>query len=684
MIGYRREIDGLRAVAVVSVLLFHAGFETFSGGYLGVDVFFVISGYLISAIIMKGQQDASFSILGFYERRARRILPALFLVLISCLPFTWLWLSPGQMEGFGRSLISVVLFVSNLYFWSETDYFNEDVDENPLLHTWSLAVEEQFYIIFPLILILCLKGQGRFARLILISIGLASLALAEHWSKIAASNAFYLLPTRAWELVAGALVAYSEFRRGSAAESRLGWLWSLLGLLLILLSMLIFSDGTRHPSIYSVVPILGTVLIIIYGRSQGIAYRLLTNRLVVSIGLISYSLYLWHQPVFAFARLRFLLEPAVPVKVVLIALAFFLAYVSWRYIERPFRQLRQGAFTRKWIFAYAAFGSLFFAGIGSLGVTAGGFEQRFDPSLQAILQAGNDKSPRRDDCMIKGPNNLFTDKFFQRCTLGDLEGPKVILWGDSHADAIAWELGQELGTMGMGLTQITKGACIPIMGLVRGNCVKYNKKTYDYIFSNDDDILVLMARWTRNTESGPYDNGEGGIESGKTWQTDLVRMDEQTKQLSREDRVFSQIQKVILSYLAKGKKIVLVYPVPEAGWNVPKYVLKSLLYGNDNKQAFSPYKDGYAVSTSYPAFLSRNQGMLSALDGIEHPNLYRVKPHEYLCDTYIKGRCVNSLGNQVLYADDDHLSRTGSRLFVGDIAKIIQSISENTAATAER
>ncbi len=210
---YRREIDGLRSIAVLPVILFHAGISLFSGGYAGVDVFFVISGYLITIIILEERDEGRFSLLRFYERRARRILPPLLLVMLACLPFAWMWMTPGELLSFANSLRAVILFVSNILFWKESGYFAPTADEKPLLHTWSLAVEEQYYLLFPLFLFLCWRLRRPWIAGILAVILAASLALSDYASYAMPGADFYLTPTRAWELLAGSLTAFALFRR---------------------------------------------------------------------------------------------------------------------------------------------------------------------------------------------------------------------------------------------------------------------------------------------------------------------------------------------------------------------------------------------------------------------------------------------------------------------------------------
>jgi peptidoglycan/LPS O-acetylase OafA/YrhL/putative flippase GtrA len=351
---YRPEIDGLRAVAVLPVVLFHAGFEAFGGGFVGVDVFFVISGYLITGIIIDDLHEGRFSITNFYERRARRILPALFLVLICSTVAAWTLMLPLQFEEFGKGLVAVSLFVSNILFWKESGYFESDADLNPLLHTWSLAVEEQYYLFFPIMLVLFWRFGTRFLFWLILAVALASLALTEWgWRHSPAAN-FYLAPTRVWELFVGSLCAFLQ-RDGRCPPSTP---LSAAGLALILIAVFAYDGSTPFPSLHALTPVAGTALIILFGGKPTLTARLLSLRGLVFIGLISFSFYLWHQPIFAFARIRNLVEPAPPVMGLLSALSLVLAVLSWRYVERPFRN--RGVVSRPVIFrASAALVALF-------------------------------------------------------------------------------------------------------------------------------------------------------------------------------------------------------------------------------------------------------------------------------------------------------------------------------------
>jgi peptidoglycan/LPS O-acetylase OafA/YrhL len=271
---YRREIDGLRALAVLPVLLFHAGFQSFGGGYVGVDIFFVISGYLITSIIINELHSGTFSILKFYERRARRILPALFLVMLTCLPFAWWWMSPTGLHDFSKSVVAVSLFLSNILFWKETGYFATANELKPLLHTWSLAVEEQYYVLFPLFLMLAWRFGKRWIMGVLLLAALASLVLSEWALTRYASAPFYLLPTRGWELLIGALAAFHLFLKRDTDEKptylefAVFQATSLLGLLLIIYAVFAYDKFTLFPGVNALLPTIGTVLIVLIANTQ--------------------------------------------------------------------------------------------------------------------------------------------------------------------------------------------------------------------------------------------------------------------------------------------------------------------------------------------------------------------------------------------------------------------------------
>lgn len=421
---YRREIDGLRALAVIPVMLYHAGFKTFSGGFVGVDVFFVISGYLITSIIVNDLQKGTFSLISFYERRARRILPALFLVIAVCVPFAWVFLSRQDLSAFSRSVAAVSVYLSNFFFWREGGYFNTASELKPLLHTWSLAVEEQYYLLFPLFLILAWRFCRRWIAVLLATIGLTSLVAAQ-WAAYHKPKAdFFLLPTRAWELAIGAVIAlYLAGDRKVAVSSKAGQALSFGGLLLILVSVFTLNSDTPFPSVYALLPTVGAALVILVGTANTWVGTFLGGRIPVGIGLISYSAYLWHQPMLAFAR-HMVSEPSALFRGILCVTAFVLAFLSWRLVEQPFRVRKR--FSRAAIFRFSAIGSAVLLSIGLVSARA------FDPNLnhggEMVLAKTLTLHPA-----IRVPGTIEERIFIRdRIQVEDLN-PNVIVVGSSRA-----------------------------------------------------------------------------------------------------------------------------------------------------------------------------------------------------------------------------------------------------------
>jgi peptidoglycan/LPS O-acetylase OafA/YrhL len=376
---YRAEIDGLRAVAVIPVILFHAGFEFFSGGFVGVDIFFVISGYLITTIILSEKEQGTFSLINFYERRVRRILPALFLVMLFSLLFAWLWLLPSDMKDFSQSLIAVSTFYSNIFFWQESGYWAAANELKPLLHTWSLAVEEQYYFIFPLFLMLMWRFRKRWILSTFLIIAIISILFAQWGAHNKPTMNFFLLLSRGWELAIGASIAFYFLYRKQTIRRLLSHksvdeLLSLVGLLMIGYAVYAFDKTIPFPSFYALVPTIGAGLIILFSSPETLVGRLLGTKPLVGIGLISYSAYLWHQPLFAFARHRTLEQPSELIFAALAVLSFPLAFLSWRFVEKPFR--KKGKISRKTVFAFAFSGSVMFIAIGLAGQMTNDFDNR--------------------------------------------------------------------------------------------------------------------------------------------------------------------------------------------------------------------------------------------------------------------------------------------------------------------
>ncbi len=344
-INYRPEIDGLRAIAVVSVVLYHAqlsifGIKPFQGGYIGVDIFFVISGYLITSIILKELfTKGTLSLKLFYERRVRRILPALLLVMLTSLPFAWLLFLPNTFIDFSKSILYSLGFTSNLYFhYTGQEYGAVSGLLKPFLHTWSLSVEEQFYILFPTFLLIIFKFFRKYIVPILLVGFTVSLLFADWGSKNYPSFNFYVLPTRGWQLLAGSLLAYYEINLGHRSKNqKLNLILPIIGLFLILHSIVFFDDKIFHPSLFTLSPVIGVCLIIWFSQKNEITTKILSTKLFVGIGLISYSLYLWHYPIFAFARITEFTQGNILKKFLLGVIILILSILSYYYVERPAR-----------------------------------------------------------------------------------------------------------------------------------------------------------------------------------------------------------------------------------------------------------------------------------------------------------------------------------------------------------
>ena len=338
LIKYRSEIDGLRALAILPVIFFHAGFGIFSGGFVGVDIFFVISGYLITTIIIKELNNNTFSIKRFYERRARRILPALIFVILISSIISFIFLTKSELGSYFKSVIATLLFFSNFYFYKTTPYFQSESDLEPLLHTWSLSIEEQFYIIFPITLLLFHKFFKRYIFLMLIFGFAASLFICQFLAlKTGGTLNFYFTFSRAWELALGAICAHILIYKNLSYSTLIKNLLSTIGIILIIFSIFFFSRQTVFPSFYTLVPTIGTSLIILFADRDTFINKILSIKFFVGIGLISYSLYLWHQPLLAFGRI-YLDEFSNLSKLSLILISLILSYLTFLFIETPFRK----------------------------------------------------------------------------------------------------------------------------------------------------------------------------------------------------------------------------------------------------------------------------------------------------------------------------------------------------------
>lgn len=518
---YRREIDGLRAIAVVSVIFFHAGFQAFSGGYVGVDIFFVISGYLITSIIITEQSAGAFSLANFYERRARRILPALFLVLTVCLPLAWLYLMPRDMDKFSQSLVAVSTFSSNILFWRSSGYFETVAELNPLLHTWSLAVEEQFYLLFPIFLVLSWR-LGKRWLIGLLSLTAAISLVGASWGVVAKPDfTFFMLPTRGWELLLGSFVAF-YFERVNYQESTktANQVGSILGLLLISLAIFLYDKNTPFPGLYALIPTIGTALIILFATPQTIAGKLLGQKWIVGMGLISYSAYLWHQPLLAFSRHRDFSKSNQFTALTICGVTFILAYLSWRFVEMPFRNKKW--LSRKTIFFLSLTGSLVFISLGLIGQVMHGNVGQLNEQQKSFLAYFDNALPDwqyfekiryeekfRVECdfydianykagrATKTPRISISNHCYQ-----DSGKPKTLfIWGDSHAQQLYWGLKQTMPDDWQ-ILQVATSSCapgIPDQGEKSEICEKANTFALKNIEALKPNVILIAQNVGHNT-----------------------------------------------------------------------------------------------------------------------------------------------------------------------------------------
>ena len=496
---YRSEIDGLRALAVLPVIFFHAGIDFFKGGYIGVDIFFVISGYLITSIILREINQGKFSILNFYERRARRILPALFFVMSFSLICSWFFLLPGEFKNFGQSLISVTFFVSNIFFWRKSGYFDGAAEYMPLLHTWSLSVEEQFYLLFPIFLVITLRFGKRTIVSMILLIAFLSLGIAEWgWRNEPQAN-FYLTPTRVWELMIGALASFYLQRERASKE----WHSSiaLIGFLMIVIPMFYIFDGnTPFPSYLTLFPTVGTVMIIVFASENNLIGRLFSLDPLVKIGLISYSMYLWHVPLFVFSKYLIPQGDHNAIFPAIIFLTFFLAYMSWRYIEQPFRHKEN--FNRKQIFSITISSMMFFFLIGIFIHNNDGYSSRFSPEQQEILAYQGykiDELYREEQCFLKRDQDF--SNYAKYCvTISETE-PNYLIWGDSHAASLYFGLKDSLKG---NLMQLTSTECNPFSSDYKPrtpNCLSINEGVKDLLMLNPNIEVFIYANWYRYSKN---------------------------------------------------------------------------------------------------------------------------------------------------------------------------------------
>ena len=675
-LAYRSEIDGLRTIAVGSVILYHAqinifGHKIFQGGFIGVDIFFVISGYLITSIILKELiTTGSFSFKNFYEKRIRRIIPVLLFVMLVSIPFAWIYLLHNSIIDFSNSVLYSLGFSSNFYFhYSGQQYGAENGLLKPFLHTWSLSIEEQFYVLFPVVLLLIFKYFRKYLIHFLLVCFFISLGLAEWTSRNYSSVSFYFLHTRMWELLAGSILSYFEITRGHRSKNQmLNLVLPSVGLLLIIHSFLFFSDKMLHPSFFTFFPVVGVCLIIWFSDSSEIITKILSTKLFVGIGLISYSLYLWHYPIFAFARETDFTQGSIIKKLSLLIIIMTLSIISYYLIERPFRSKKK-KFKKILNFIIISFFILF---VFNLSVVLNkGFKNRFSFHFEGQLDEPRSKEilKKLTDEDIYNDNISFDSK---------LERQNIFVVGDSHAASLSYGLWKNLNKDYNINFSIFSG-CQLILNVARVNkktlkSEKCNsnlqKKRIEFINQTNNSIVILFGRLPLILHEERFSNSEYGFYEGVM--EDFIQNNKNTlkTKTERQNNIKINYKKTIQELLKNNHNVILVYPMPEVGISVNR-VLKNKILGRGYSKLF--LNDQF-FTTSFEIYKHRTKSSFELLDSIQHNKIYRVYPHKLFCNTIIKDRCMTHDDKNIFYRDDDHPSLKGAEIINHQIIEELKKI----------
>lgn len=627
---YRPEIDGLRAIAVVAVIIYHAGLLPLPGGYLGVDIFFVISGYLITSIIVREIDEGRFTIRGFYARRARRILPALYAVTLASLPLGLYFLIPVDLGDLAKSAVAVTLFIPNFHFWDTADYFARSAEFKPLLHTWSLGVEEQFYVIFPLLL-MALAARRR--PLVLGLIIAASIAAAAAFRPRDFDAVFYLLPFRAWELAMGALAALLETRLTARVKGPLPRDVAGLAGLGLMAVALVLPESLQQGLLAQLIAVAGATLALLFWRHGTVAARVMGSAPLAGIGLISYSAYLWHQPILAFARSIDGLPLTTGFAALLVGLTFVISYLSWRFIEQPFRQAARVP-TARFVPAMVAL----FVVINLLAAAILYITQKSDALLtplqkQVFLTA--EKSPAREACHLRKESYRSPA---EACVFND-KPARVAVLGNSHAVELAYDLGQALAPVGV--AQFSYSACPPAYGRIDprfAECSRWTNDVVDYIAANADIRSVVISYALTGVLPGITQDAPGEAETRPGGRKSLFAM--------------------IDTLLASGKDVVMVLEAPRLPRHI-QYYIKDVASEADASRLASISSAGWAA-----VLAGLKQDMNERYAG-EAGRFVLIDPADRFC---AGDSCAAILDGKALYFDDNHMSLSGAALVAADVA----------------
>lgn len=633
--GNRRDIDGLRALAVIPVVLFHFGISPFSGGFVGVDVFFVISGFLITGILYREISAGQFSFVDFWARRARRILPALTVVLLATLALGWLLLTDKDFSKLGRAVRYQSMFISNMLFMRQDGYFQPASELNPLLHTWSLAVEEQYYVVFPFLIALLMRHL-RHWRWMLFSILLLSFALNLFYIAHKPEVAFFSLPTRAWEMLCGAMLAVLP-----GSKRVRPWHYQLMGiagLIAVLTAIFTFDRNTLFPGWAAALPVLGAAALIWSGaHGPTLTSKLLSGRILVWVGLLSYSLYLWHWPIYVYANAISSdgIQPLEAMGWILLSLG--IAWSSLRFIELPFREKRWVAGQRPMLFV----GVLAMAALGVSGSvirSADGFPQRFVGEAQAYAKARLWRAGQLN-CML-----VTSDKQPDRaCLLGEKAGtsPSRMVWGDSHAAALMPGLQKAAAQAGEPVWLYSMSACPPIVSeQPRKKCRDFNNRTMEQIRLLHIKDVMLASSWTLYM----YVREDGNKNM-------LLAHNDDPAQA--EVRMAEAIRARVAAIRDAGAEVWLFKEVPQQRKGSVDRLISLNRIGRSAAALGRPLEEHLA----HERFLNNLFDSMSAAD----PGIHIIDPTPMMCGT---DTCNIEVDGQARYRDDGHLSDTGgARLY---------------------
>lgn len=671
---YRSDIDGLRAVAVISVVIFHAFPEWIKGGFIGVDIFFVISGFLISTIIFENLDKGTFSFSEFYARRVKRIFPALLLVLISVLVFGWFVLLADEYMQLGKHVASGAGFISNIILWGEAGYFDNSAETKPLLHLWSLGIEEQFYIVWPLLLWFAWKQKFNLVTIILL---VASVSLYLNIANIQndAVATFYSPQTRFWELLCGSLLAWISLYCKSEAVSSFkykvdGWLafviyrekinadgktlanfFSFAGVALLIYGFYRI-DAEGFPGAWAIIPVLGAMLIIA-GSGAWINRTILSTRIFVWFGVISYPLYLWHWPLFSFARVMENETPSVAIRIALVTLSIILAWLTYKFVESPVRFGTKNKFTVIVLVVLMAL-------VGGAGYYI--FKKDGLADRDAVVRVADINRDLKFE-LTRASGWLCDEPAFKKLTYCyyDNKKPSVVIIGDSHAPriysglkALYEQKGESLGLFGGG------GGCPPLLNVIsKDNSGKDTRLCLDR--TNKALLRILKEETIKEvilTSRGPlYTTGHGfGNFSGDKYTSWVIYLNGQQQGARTNSDVYEiALSKTVKAFLKAGKKVTYLYDVPELGFDI-----KSCAFTRP-VSITSKVRNPCAVSKE--EFVARNLEFRKMVQRVlsKHKGVRVVDLAEALCDDKW---CYGGKDGVLYYTDDDHLSFRGASYVV--------------------